>query len=64
MGVHTFMYIYFELCCLVVGEVFSSLPSWAVCAEWEGEGDVEWCVRYRVYCREMVTENVRIWETS
>ena len=30
--------IYFELCCLIVGEFFSSLPSWAMCAEWEGEG--------------------------
>ena len=31
----------FELCCLIVGEFFSSLPSWAVCAEWEGDGGVE-----------------------
>ena len=27
---------------------FSSLPSWAVCAEWEGDGGVEGCVCYCV----------------
>ena len=35
------MYICFELCCLIVGEFFSSLPSWAVCAEWEGDVGVD-----------------------
>ena len=43
--------IYFELCCLIVGEIFSSLPSWAVCAEWEGDGGVERFLRSCVNCR-------------
>ena len=30
--------------------LFSSLPSWAVCAKWEGDGGVEGCVCYCVIC--------------
>ena len=59
---------YFELCCAVSLSVklFSSPPSSAVCAEWEGEGDVD----YGVFAKECAVERRhsdgkgRIWETT
>ena len=40
----------FDLCCLIVGEIFSSLPSCAVSAEWEGDAGGERCVRGCMNC--------------
>ena len=37
--------IYFELCCLIVGETFfPAHPAERFCAKWEGEGDVDYDV--------------------
>ena len=45
--------IYFELCCLIVGEiVFPAHPAERFCAKWEGEGDVD----YDMFAKECTVE--------
>ena len=45
--------IYFELCCLIVGETFfPAQPAERFCAKWEGEGDVD----YDMFAKECKVE--------